>query len=48
MRMFFKQTLASALGVDASVGLWVENVLNYFILIPPLLFAEELYGTGWR
>jgi sigma-B regulation protein RsbU (phosphoserine phosphatase) len=48
VRMFFKQTLASALGVDASTGLWVEEGLNYFILIPSLLFIEELYGLGWR
>jgi sigma-B regulation protein RsbU (phosphoserine phosphatase) len=48
VRMFFKQTLASALGVDAWAGVWVENTLNYFILIPALLFIEELYGTGWH
>src|SRR5262249_46834844 len=24
------------------------NTLNYFILVPGLLFIEELYGTGWR
>jgi sigma-B regulation protein RsbU (phosphoserine phosphatase) len=47
-RMFFKQTLASALGVRASTALWVEDGLNYFILIPALLFIEELYGLGWH
>jgi sigma-B regulation protein RsbU (phosphoserine phosphatase) len=47
-RMFFKQTLASAVGVRATTGLWVEHGLNYFILIPALLFIEELYGLGWR
>jgi sigma-B regulation protein RsbU (phosphoserine phosphatase) len=48
VRMFFKQTLVSALGVSASTGRWVEDGLNYFILIPVLLFIEELYGLGWR
>lgn len=47
-RMFFKQPLAAALGVDPRVGDWVEKVLNYFILIPALLFVEELYGQGWH
>src|SRR5262245_45581401 len=48
VRMFFKQTLASALGMHDSTGQWVEDGLNYFILIPGLLFVEELYGLGWR
>jgi len=48
VRMFFKQTLASALGVHAPAALWVEDGLNYFILIPALLFIEELYGLGWH
>jgi sigma-B regulation protein RsbU (phosphoserine phosphatase) len=48
VRMFFKQPLAPCLGVSDSTGLWFEVVLNYVILIPSLLFAEELYGTGWR
>jgi sigma-B regulation protein RsbU (phosphoserine phosphatase) len=48
VRMFFKQTLASALGIHASTALWVEDGMNYFILIPALLFIEELYGLGWH
>jgi sigma-B regulation protein RsbU (phosphoserine phosphatase) len=47
-RMFFKQTLASAVGVRATTGLWVEQGLNYVILIPALLFFGELYGPGWH
>ena len=43
-RMFFKQPLANALGVGRLTGLWVEQIVNYFILIPSLLFFEELYG----
>jgi phosphoserine phosphatase RsbU/P len=46
IRMFFK--LAGAIGIAPSTGRWVENGLNYFILIPALLFVEELYGQGWR
>ena len=48
VRMFFKQTLATALGIGAPTGRWVEIGLNYFILIPALLFSEEMYGLGWR
>ncbi|HEX7137116.1 MAG TPA: PP2C family protein-serine/threonine phosphatase [Vicinamibacterales bacterium] len=48
VRMFFKQTLASALGIRPMTALWVEHALNYFILIPALLFIEELYGVGWK
>src|SRR5262249_58526557 len=47
-RMFFKQPLASALRFHGSTAQWVENGLNYFILIPGLLFIEQLYGLGWR
>ena len=47
-RMFFKQPLASALGLNPAGAHWVENTLNYFILIPALLFVEELYGRGWH
>jgi sigma-B regulation protein RsbU (phosphoserine phosphatase) len=48
VRMFFKQPLVSALGVDRTPAAWVESTLNYLILIPSLLFAQELYGPGWR
>lgn len=48
VRMFFKQTLATALGIDKTTGLWVETVFTYLILVPGLLFTEELYGLGWR
>jgi len=48
IRMFFKQPLAASLGIDPVTGAWVENGLNYFILVPSLLFVEELYGRGWR
>lgn len=47
-RMFFKQPLAAALGVDRATAGWLENVLSYFILVPALLFVEELYGQGWH
>jgi sigma-B regulation protein RsbU (phosphoserine phosphatase) len=48
VRMFFKQTLAGAVGISATTGAWVEVTLNYLILIPSMLFAQELYGPGWR
>jgi sigma-B regulation protein RsbU (phosphoserine phosphatase) len=48
VRMFFKQPLVSSLGVDHTPAAWVESTLNYIILIPALLFAQELYGPGWR
>jgi sigma-B regulation protein RsbU (phosphoserine phosphatase) len=48
IRMFFKQPLASALGINSTAALWIESGFNYFILIPSLLFVEELYGLGWR
>ena len=48
VRMFFKRPLGSDLGVDPVIGAWVESGLNYFILIPALLFVEELYGQGWH
>jgi sigma-B regulation protein RsbU (phosphoserine phosphatase) len=48
VRMFFKQTLASAVGIHPIPAAWVENALNYFILIPAVLFIEELYGVGWK
>ena len=47
-RMFFKQPLATALGISSSTALWIESGFNYFILIPALLFIEELYGLGWH
>jgi len=48
VRMFFKQPLAAGLGVAPPTGAWVEAGLNYFILIPALRFAGELYGDGWH
>jgi sigma-B regulation protein RsbU (phosphoserine phosphatase) len=48
VRMFFKPPLASPLGVHQSTAAWVVNGLTYVILIPALLFSEELYGLGWR
>jgi phosphoserine phosphatase RsbU/P len=48
VRMFFKQTLAGALHVPTLAAAWVENGLDYFILIPSFLFIEDLYGLGWR
>jgi sigma-B regulation protein RsbU (phosphoserine phosphatase) len=47
-RMFFKQPLATALGISSTTALWIESGLNYFILIPALLFIEELCGLGWH
>jgi len=47
-RMFFKQTLAAALGIAPTPAAWIESTLNYVILIPSLVFAQELYGPGWR
>ena len=48
VRMFFKQTLAGAVGISKTTGAWTEVSLNYLILIPSMLFAQELYGPGWR
>jgi sigma-B regulation protein RsbU (phosphoserine phosphatase) len=48
VRMLSKGTLAAALGIPQHTGRWVETSLNYFILVPALLFVEELYGLGWR
>jgi sigma-B regulation protein RsbU (phosphoserine phosphatase) len=48
VRMFFKQTLACAVGISDTTGAWVDVTLNYLILIPSMLFAQELYGPGWR
>jgi sigma-B regulation protein RsbU (phosphoserine phosphatase) len=48
VRMFFKPPLASALAVPLSTGRWIASGLDYFILIPGLLFIEQLYGLGWR
>ena len=47
VRMFFKPPLALALGAGA-ISQWLENGLNYVILIPSLLFVIELYGPGWN
>jgi sigma-B regulation protein RsbU (phosphoserine phosphatase) len=48
VRMFFKPPLVSALGFGATPSQWIENALNYVILIPSLLFVVELYGPGWN
>jgi hypothetical protein len=48
VRMFFKPPLASPLGVHPSTAASFDNGLTYVILIPALLFSEELYGLGWR
>ena len=48
VRMFFQQPLAPALEIDRTTALWFENGLSYAILIPALLFLQELYGAGWR
>lgn len=48
VRMFFKTPLVAALGIDPRLGAWVEHGFNYFILIPALLFVEQLYGQGWH
>jgi phosphoserine phosphatase RsbU/P len=47
-RMFFKQPLAASLGWQPTPARWVESTLDYLILIPALLFAQGLYGPGWR
>lgn len=48
IRMFFKPPIAADLAVSADTGKWVESALTYLILIPTLLFAQDLYGPGWR
>lgn len=48
VRMFFKPTLATAVGISPAIAVWTEVALNYLILIPSMLFAQELYGPGWR
>jgi sigma-B regulation protein RsbU (phosphoserine phosphatase) len=48
VRMFFKQPLVAALEIPRTSAAWGESTLNYLILIPAFLFAQELYGPGWR
>jgi sigma-B regulation protein RsbU (phosphoserine phosphatase) len=48
VRMFFKQPLASAVGIPRGSAAWGESTLNYLIMIPSFLFGWELYGPGWR
>ncbi len=47
-RMFCKAPLAGVIAIDPSLGDFLESALNYCIVIPALLFAEEFYGAGWR
>ena len=48
VRMFFQPPLAGAIGVPSSAGLWIDRTITYSILVPALLFIQELYGAGWR
>src|SRR5579872_2557208 len=48
VRMFVKQPLATSLAVSRTPAAWLESTFNYVILMPALLFARELYGSGWR
>jgi phosphoserine phosphatase RsbU/P len=48
VRMFFKPPLAEALNVPPLISSWTEVTLTDLILIPGLLFGQELYGSGWR
>jgi len=48
VRMFFKQPLAATVGISDTTADWVDGTLDFVILIPALLFAEGLYGRGWR
>lgn len=34
--------------ISARTADFLEWTINYVILVPAMLFAEELYGTGWR
>jgi phosphoserine phosphatase RsbU/P len=48
LRMFAQPPLATSIPLFAGAAAYVQSSLNFLILIPALLFTEELYGRGWK
>jgi hypothetical protein len=48
LRMFSQPPLAASIALFGGMATYVQSALNYLILVPALLFIEELYGRGWK
>src|SRR5512144_861628 len=48
VRLIISIDAVARLFISEWAGYYAESTINYVILIPATLFAEELYGVGWR